>query len=145
MPRNKTLDQLLLLVAGIAMSVALFWVWPFMELRGISNRMGFFIVFNVLGGFVLTWQGVASLRRMPGFWLVHGCWAIAHAFVYGAWAYSGNRIELCAFTLPLEAYWYIRVVRGRFLRNLEAARLSGGTSGSANADIVRDPVAPDSQ
>jgi hypothetical protein len=120
--RSKALDQLLLLVAGLAMSACVFWVWPFMEHRRIPDRMVFFIVFNILAGFVLTWQGVALFRRTPGFWLFNLRWAVIHLCAYGVWGYSGNRIELCALTLPLEAYLYYRIAKDRFLRSLEASR-----------------------
>lgn len=120
--RSKALDQFLLLVAGLAMSACAFWVCSFMKRSGIPDRMGFFILFNILAGFVLTWQGGALFRRTPGFWLFHLRWAVIHVCVYGVWGYSGNRIELCALTLPLEAYLYYRIAKDRFLRSLEASR-----------------------
>ena len=124
-PRSKVLDQLLLLVAGLVMSAGAFWVWPFMERRGIPDRMGFFILMNLGLGFILTWQGVTFFRRTPGFWLFHSCWAIVHIFAYGVWGYSGRRIELCVVTLPLEAYWYWRIAKDRLLRSLESSGRPG--------------------
>ena len=118
MPRSKPLDQFLLLLAGIAMSVGAFWFWSFTEHRAIPNRMAFFIFFNAGQFFVLTWQAVASFRSTPRFWLWYGCWAIAHTIACMAWGYSGYRIELCIVVLPLEHYLYYRIARYRFRRSL---------------------------
>ncbi len=65
--KSKTFDQFLLLIAGLAMSACAFWVWSVMDHRRIPNRMGFFIVLNILTGFVLTWQAVALFRRTRDF------------------------------------------------------------------------------
>ena len=106
-----------------------YWFWSVMEHHAITDRMGFFIIFNVLVvGLVMTWQGVAFFRRMPGFWLFHGYWVVAHTLVYAAWGYWGKRIELCAFTLPLEAYWYYRIARSRFLQSLEVRETTSEVS-----------------
>lgn len=126
MPKSKVFDQLLLLLAGIAMSIAGFWFWSFVEHRGISNKMSFFIFFNIGEGFVLTWQAIASFRNTRGFWLMYGCWALAHTIAYVAWGYSGHRIELCVVVLPLEHYLYYRVARYRFRRGLAVASQPGG-------------------
>jgi hypothetical protein len=124
MPRSKAFDQTMLLLTAVVFIILAYWLVSFMEHRGIPDRMGFFIAFNLGVGFVLTWQGIAFFRRTPKFWLFHGCWAIVHICVYGIWGYSGNRIELCAFTLLLEAYLYYRIAKGRFLRSLEASSLA---------------------
>jgi len=87
--------------------------------------MGFFVLMNLGEGFVLTWQGVAFFRRTPGFWLFHAYWVLVHALIYGIWGHSGNRIELCVVTLPLESYWYWRIGKNRLLRSLESTKQPG--------------------
>lgn len=59
--KSKTFDQFLLLIAGLAMSACAFWVWSVMDHRRIPNRMGFFIVLNILTGFVLTCSGAPGI------------------------------------------------------------------------------------
>ena len=125
-PRSKALDQLLLLLAATGFAVAVYWLISLMQHRGIPDKMGFFVLMNLGEGFILTWQGVAFFRRTPGFWLFHAYWVLVHILVYGIWGHSGNRIELCVVTLPLEAYWYWRIARDRLLRSLEADRRPGG-------------------
>jgi hypothetical protein len=123
--RSKALDQLFLLLAAMAFTVVGYWLWSFMEHHGIPDRMGFFIAMNLTEVFILTWQGVAFFRRTPGFWLFHSYWVLVHILIYVAWGHSGNRIELCVVTLPLEAYWYWYIARNRLLRSLEASRRPG--------------------
>ncbi len=119
MPRNRVLDQSLLLLAGIAVAIGGYFLWYFVLHYGISKRVGFFIIANLFVGLAVTWQGAVSFRRVPGFWLFHLRWTILHILVYGAWGYSGNRIELCAFTLIFEAYWYYRIAESRFSKRSE--------------------------
>jgi hypothetical protein len=120
MPRNKGLDQFMLLFVGVAMTVGVVWLWSFLEHHGIPDRMGFFIVFNIGEFFILTWQAVPSFRHIPRFWLSYGCWAVAHTIAYVVWGYSGYRIELCVVALPLEHYVCYRIARSRLRVNLEA-------------------------
>jgi FtsH-binding integral membrane protein len=124
---SKARDQLLLLLAAIALIVGLYWIVSFMENRGIPDKLGFFIVFNILEGIVLTWQAVSSFAHTPRFWLLFGCWAIAHSTAYAVWGYSGYRIEFCVAVLPLEHYLYYRILRSRFRRLPDAGRHLGGT------------------
>src|SRR5579864_4969303 len=120
MPASKARDQLLLLLAAIAIIVGLYWLISFLQHQGAQDRMGFFIVFNLLEGMVLTWQAVSSFRHTPRFWLLFGCWVTAHTIAYAAWGYSGYRIELCVVVLPLEHYGYYRIARSRFRQSSEA-------------------------
>jgi len=128
MARSKILDQFFLLITAIAFIVGLLWLYSFLDHRGFSNKMTFFIGYNALMGFVLIWQGLVLFRRMPGFWLFHGSWAIVHIVLAIIWARSGYLVELCALVLPLEAYLYYVVSRDRLLRSLRdsaAARAEG--------------------
>ncbi len=128
MARSKILDQFFLLITAIAFIVGLLWLYSFLDHRGFSNKMTFFIGYNALMGFVLIWQGLVLFRRMPGFCLFHGSWAIVHIVLAIIWARSGYLVELCALVLPLEAYLYYVVSRDRLLRSLRdsaAARAEG--------------------
>ena len=119
MPRNKFVDQLLLLLVGVAMSIGLYLFWCLVELRTVSYRLTFFIVFNVLVFLTITWRGVSLFQRHRGFWIFYSKWAVAHIVIYGIWGYWGNRIELCAFTLPFEAYWFFRIAVTKSYRPVE--------------------------
>jgi hypothetical protein len=128
MARSKTLDQFFLLFTAIILIVGLLWLYSFLDHRGFSNKMSFFIGYNALMMFVLTWQGLALFRRTPRFWLLHGSWVVAHIVIAMIWARSGYLVELCALVLPLEAYLYYIISRDRLLRSLRdsaVARVEG--------------------
>ena len=128
MARSKTLDQFFLLFTAIAFVVGLLWLYSFLDHRGFSNRMSFFIVYNALMVFVVTWQGLVLFHRTPGFWLFHGSWVVAHIVIATIWARSGYLVELCALVLPLEAYLYYIISRDRLRRSLRdsaVARVEG--------------------
>lgn len=128
MAKSKTLDQFFLLLTAFAFIVGLIWLNSFLNHRGFTNKMSFFIGYNAMMGFVMTWQGLALFRRMPGFWLFHGSWAIVHIVIAIIWARSGYLVELCVLVLPLEAYLYYVISRDRLLRSLRdsaAARVEG--------------------
>ena len=129
MSTKKLVDQLLLLAAGLAMIAGLYWVTSLMKQYGASDSMVFFVVFNLIVGFILTWQGVALFRDTPGFWLFHGCWAVGHILVYGVWGHWGSRLGFCALTLPLEAYCYYIAARARLLHRLGSGNRPSGTNG----------------
>jgi hypothetical protein len=123
MPRNKNLDQLFLLIAALAVISGLFWLINFMDRRGVSERMGFFVILSISVAFILTWYAVVSFRRTPGFWRFYIIWMIAHAAIAVAWAYSGYWIELCVLVLPLEAYAYVKIAKYRALKSYSDMRL----------------------
>jgi hypothetical protein len=128
MARSKTLDQLFLLFTAIAFIVGLLWLYSFLNRHEFSNKMSFFMGYNALMLFVLTWQGLVLFRRMPRFLLFHGSWVVAHIVIAVIWARSGYLVELCALALPLEAYLYFIISRDRLLRSLRdsaAARVEG--------------------
>ena len=120
MTKSKTLDQLILLFTAIVVIIGLMWLVTFLDAHGVSERIGFFIIVNiVLLIFILTWQGYCFFRRTPRFWRFHAGWVLVHVIVSAVWAHSGNRVELCALTAPLEIYLYLRVGRYRFVRALQ--------------------------
>ena len=125
MSRNKALDQLLLLAAAVALIAGIFWLIDFMEGRGASERMGFFILTCVLVAFITTWNGVAWFRRTPRFWLFHTVWIVLHTVISITWAYSGKWVELCVVTAPLESYLYYRLGKYRLQRGYSIAEPSG--------------------
>lgn len=116
MPRSKNLDQLFMLLAALSVISVLFLLIELMDRRGVSETMGFFVIFNISVAFVLTWYAVVSFRRTRGFWNFYIAWMVAHAAIAAAWAYSGYWIELCALVLPIEAYAYGKIAKCRALR-----------------------------
>jgi len=123
MSRSKNLDQLLLFLAALAVISVLFLLIELMDRRGVSERIGFFVILSISLAFILTWYAVVSFRRTPGFWRFYIIWMIAHAAIAVAWAYSGYWIELCVLILPLEAYAYVKIAKYRALKSYSGVRL----------------------
>jgi len=117
MPRKKNLDQLFLFIAALAVISGLFWLITFMDHRGVSERMVFFVISTIFLSFILTWYAIVSFRRTRGFWRFYIIWMTAHAAIAIGWAYSGYWIELCVLVLPLEAYAYVKIAKYRALRS----------------------------
>lgn len=70
--KSRARDQLALLVVALAFIVGLMSVEFTLDHRGISKQMSFFVVFNLLIIFAITWQGISLFRRTPRFWLSKG-------------------------------------------------------------------------
>ena len=112
MPKSELVDQALLLLVAVALVVGLLWLILFQQHRGISDRVGFFIIYNIGTLLVVTWQGMGMFRRAPGFWMFHGCWVMVHVLACGLWCLSGWRLELCVVTLPLEGLFVLSPCEG---------------------------------
>src|SRR5690242_8544660 len=114
MTRSKAQDQLYLLLAAIAFILATMWLILFLNNHGISERLGFFILFNgAFFVFGITWVGVTLFRRIPNFWVFHVGWVVAHTCLCILWVRSAFWVELCVLTMPIEWYCYFRISRTR--------------------------------
>jgi hypothetical protein len=118
MRKNKTLDQLFLLVSAILFIAGLLWLIDFLEIQRVPERIGFFLVVNLIVLLGLTWNGVAWFSRTPGLWAFQISWIVLHCIIAVAWAYSGYWVELCVLALPLECYLHYRVGRRRLTRQV---------------------------
>jgi hypothetical protein len=113
---SKVRDQGVLLVSAIAFVTIVLWLISLMETKGISEKIGFFCLANLIVTFGLTWQGIVWFRRAPHFWSFQLLWVVAHCCLAAAWARSGYWVELCVFALPLECYIYYRVGKRKWDR-----------------------------
>jgi hypothetical protein len=116
MARNKIVDQLLLLISAVVFICGMLWIINFMQGRSVPERMGFFILMNVIVGFILIWNGVLWFRRTPRFWIFQTLWVALHAAIAFAWASSGWWVELCVLVLPLECYLNFKIAQSLLRR-----------------------------
>jgi hypothetical protein len=113
MPKNKTLDQLVLLLSAMLFIVGLLWLIDLLETRRVPERIGFFLVVNLIVLIGLTWNGVAWFGRTSRFWAFQISWIVFHSIIAAVWAYSGYWVELCVLVLPLECYLHYRIGKSR--------------------------------
>jgi len=116
MTRSKMLDQLLLLLAAIAVIIGMLWLIDFMEKRAVSESIGFFVLANLLVLFGITWSGVVWFRRTPRLWMFRGAWIVVHAAIALVWAYLGRRVELGVLILALKPFVHYKIGMRRLRR-----------------------------